>query len=90
VHIDEGLVFPKSPHPHVHNDDDDDVHRGHSHEGRCIESTAHEPKNFYYGEHATPLKILTSDRLSHKLVSHILQVTEAVFIISSPPRGKIL
>ena len=44
------------------------------HESRCIERTVHEPKNFYYGDLAVNLNILTSDRLSHKLVSNILQI----------------
>ena len=60
------------------NDDEglfSEGHQGHDREERCIESSpSHEPKNFYYGEHAITLNILTSDRLSHKLVSNILKV----------------
>ena len=62
-------------------------HRGHTHEDRCIERTVHEPKNFYYGEQAIPINILTSDRLSHKLVSNILQVS--VNLIKKFPKGFI-
>ena len=88
VDYSESQSVPNHSHSHGHdedNRDDDDEqgqglfssegHRGHSHEDRCIERTVHEPKNFYYGEQAIPINILTSDRLSHKLVSNILQVS---------------
>jgi hypothetical protein len=72
-------------HIHVYSQDEDGLfsREGHSHDDkvRCIESTANEPKNFYYGEHAITLNILTSDRLSHKLVSNILQVENSLYLL---------
>ena len=40
----------------------------------CIEKTNVEPKYFYYGEEALNIRILTSSRLTHKIVSTIFQV----------------
>ena len=43
--------------------------------GRCLfPDTPSEPKHFYYGESAVNLRIFTTDRLTHRLVSTILEV----------------
>lgn len=42
---------------------------------KCIENSASvEPKYFYYGQNALSINILTSSRLTHKIVSTILKV----------------
>lgn len=41
---------------------------------RCIGQQPSEPKYFYYGDQAVEIKILTSDRTTHLLISTILQI----------------
>ncbi|TRY61846.1 hypothetical protein TCAL_10559 [Tigriopus californicus] len=41
---------------------------------RCIDQQPSEPKYFYYGDQAVEIKILTSDRTTHLLISTILQI----------------
>jgi hypothetical protein len=43
-------------------------------DGRCVKRRFDEVRTFYYGDNAQPITILTSDRVTHKVVSSILVI----------------
>lgn len=56
-------------------------------DGRCVERRFDEVRTFYYGDNAQPITILTSDRVTHKIVSSILVRNSNSTLISIEPNS---